>query len=155
LVAAGFDPSVDARLLQLFVDGEEVPLLQVAKARGFNANDTLSFYGVELDTPTTDTHTYWLVNGNTAGKRTSPSTPSPRPIRRKFLVSEVSPLLASAAKKLIYSPRLLNGDTDNIFGAIIFTDPTDQTLSVRNIDSESASQPRFGSCLAGPDDPGS
>ncbi|MBA2703386.1 MAG: autotransporter-associated beta strand repeat-containing protein, partial [Blastocatellia bacterium] len=71
LVAAGFDPSSEARLLQLFVDGEEVPVRLSAEGARLNANDTLEFYGVALDTQTTDTRTYWLVNGTTAGKRIS------------------------------------------------------------------------------------
>ena len=149
LVAAGFDPSADARLLQLFVDGEEVPLLPSSEGARLNANDTLEFYGVELDTPTTDKHTYWLVNGNTAGKRISPKRTKPKadppesPGLRSFAFT------TERREKLIYSPRLLNGDADNIFGALIFTDRTDQTLSVRNIDSESASQPRLEVALQG------
>src|SRR6185295_19694807 len=45
---------------------------------------------------------------------------------------------AERREKLIYFPRLLNGDADNIFGALIFTEPTEQTLAVRNLDRESA-----------------
>jgi autotransporter-associated beta strand protein len=149
LVVAGFDPSADARLLQLFVDGEEIPLLLNSEGARLNANDTLEFYGVALDTPTTDTRTYWLVNGNTAGKRISAKRTKPKgdlpesPGLRSFAFT------TQRREKLIYSPRLLNGDTDNIFGALIFTDPTDQTLSVRNIDSESTSQPWLEVALQG------
>ncbi|MDQ1639525.1 MAG: hypothetical protein QOF62_2864 [Pyrinomonadaceae bacterium] len=152
LVAAGFDPSSDARLLQLYVDGEEVPVRLSAEGARLNANDTLEFYGVALDTQTTDTRTYWLVNGTTAGKRISAK-------RNKIKADDQnwteSPGLRSFAftaerrEKLIYSPRLLNGDGENIFGALIFTDPTEQTLAVKNFDREAATPVQLEVALQG------
>jgi autotransporter-associated beta strand protein len=143
LVAAGFDASADARLLQLYVDGEEVPILLSTEGARLNANDTLEFYGVPLDTPTTDARIYWLINGKTAGKRIS--------VKRSKSKGDLteSPGIRSFAftterrEKLIYSPRLLNGDADNIFGALIFTEPTNQTLSVRNFDLDATAQPQL------------
>ncbi|MDX6528340.1 MAG: hypothetical protein QOH41_630 [Blastocatellia bacterium] len=69
MVAAGFDVSADARNLRLFVDGTEAPI-EVSRSGGpLTANDFLEFYGAGLDTPTTDTHVYYLVNGSQAGLR--------------------------------------------------------------------------------------
>jgi len=63
-VAAGLDPGVNPRLLQLFLDGEEQPII----VRGgsddqFGPQDSIEFYGTGLDTPFTDTRVYWLMEG--------------------------------------------------------------------------------------------
>jgi hypothetical protein len=69
MVAAGFDVSPDSQNLRLFADGREVPV-EVNKSSGpLSANDYLEFYGTGLDTPTTDTHVYYLINGSQAGLR--------------------------------------------------------------------------------------
>jgi hypothetical protein len=152
LIAAGFDPAYDARLLQLYVDGEEVPVRLSAEGARLNSNDTLEFYGVALDTQTTDTRTYWLVNGTTAGKRITAK-------RNKIKAGDQNwtetaglhsfPFTAERREKLVYSPRLLNGDGDNIFGALIFTDPTEQTLAVKNFDHEAATPVQLEVALQG------
>lgn len=69
LVAAGFDVSGDAAKLRLFVDGREVPM-EVSKSSGpLGAGDLLEFYGTGVDTLTTDTRVYYLINGDQAGLR--------------------------------------------------------------------------------------
>jgi autotransporter-associated beta strand protein len=152
LVAAGFDPASDARLLQLYVDGEEVPLRLSAEGARLNANDTLEFYGVALDTQTTDTRTYWLIDGISAGKRISAKRSKVKPGDQNWTDSPGLRSFAFTAErreKLIYSPRLLNGDGENIFGALIFTDPTEQTLPVKNFDREAATPVQLEVALQG------
>jgi len=73
LVAAGYDEKVDARMLQLYVGGVQVPILMNAAKQQFSPGDSFEFYGAGLDTPTTDTNTYWLVTGNGKGLRISPA----------------------------------------------------------------------------------
>ena len=69
LIAAGFSVSADAGNLRLFVDGREVPI-EVSKSSGpLGANDFLEFYGTGVDTLTTDTHVYYLLNGSQPGLR--------------------------------------------------------------------------------------
>ncbi|HSB79662.1 MAG TPA: hypothetical protein VLM91_12825 [Candidatus Methylomirabilis sp.] len=59
LVAAGLPGTVDARTLQLFVDGVEQPLyFPNGTDRRFGPADTLEFYGVGLDAPWTAARTY-------------------------------------------------------------------------------------------------
>src|SRR6266571_5013276 len=79
LVAAGFDARVNPRYLQLFADGVEVPLLVLGEQDGrFDPSDAIEFYGLGLDTPWTDTRTYWLVAESREGQRVSwaPSRPA-------------------------------------------------------------------------------
>src|SRR5205814_8849861 len=70
LVAAGLPASVDPRLLQLYADGIEQPILvQSSNQQQFGADAAIEFYGAGLDTQMTDTHIYWLVVGTQPGKR--------------------------------------------------------------------------------------
>ncbi|HEY3040913.1 MAG TPA: C25 family cysteine peptidase, partial [Pyrinomonadaceae bacterium] len=150
LVAAGLDPSSDARLLQLYVDGAEVPIELSSNGVRLDASDTLEFYGVALDTPTTDTRTYWLITGESAGKRISGKrgkahyqnwTEQPAP--GSFLYT------TERREKLIYSSHLLNGDAENIFGAPIFGAPLKQTVTVNNLDGEASSPAQLELALQG------
>ncbi len=104
LVAAGLNPNVDPSLLQLYADGVEQTILQNGNKKQFGADGSIEFYGTGMDTPTSDTRTYWLVVGSQPGKRinnqsgqknsyrnwidkdvswimTSPSTPAPQPTK--------------------------------------------------------------------------
>ncbi len=153
LVAAGLNSSSDSRFLQLYVDGHEVPVRLTSEGPALNANDTMEFYGVALDTPTTDTRTYWLINGNTPGKRISAKRTKPGDLYwtgnsgvRSFDYT------TELREKLVYSSFLLNGDAENIFGPLIFSEPVPQTLKVSHFDSEApglVSQPQLEIALQG------
>jgi hypothetical protein len=69
LLAAGLNPSTAASNLQLFVDGIEQPMLVKSGSGPLGAGDYIEFYGTALTRTETDTHVYWLVSGNTPGKR--------------------------------------------------------------------------------------
>lgn len=95
MVAAGFNPSVDIRNLQLFVDANEVAINTSQQTGQFGSSDYIEFYGRGIDTPTSDRHVYYLIAGTTPGKRVTgdiqvdgdpdlppppvPSPPTPRP----------------------------------------------------------------------------
>jgi hypothetical protein len=151
LVAAGFDPTSDARLLQLYVDGTEVPIELSNNGPHLETNDTLEFYGLGLDTPTTDTRTYWLITGNTAGKRIAVRHGK----AQDYYQTWNNPITGSFAytverrEKLVYLSHLLNGDADNIFGAPILSEPVQQTLAVNNLDAQSNLQAQIEIALQG------
>ena len=152
LVAAGFDPSSDARLLQLYLDGAEVPIELSSNGARLNTNDTLEFYGVGLDTPTTDTRTYWLVNGSSAGKRISAKRGKVKPGEQNWTDGTTTGSFlytTERREKLLYSSHLLNGDADNIFGAPVLSEPINQTLTVSKLDRDSSSQPQLEVALQG------
>jgi Peptidase family C25/Lamin Tail Domain len=69
LVAAGINPNVDPSLLQLYGDGVEQAILQTGENKQLDAHSTIEFYATAIDTPTSDTRTYWLVVGSKPGKR--------------------------------------------------------------------------------------
>jgi hypothetical protein len=69
LVAAGLNPATNPVLLQLYADGVE-QAINVSNSTGrVDGGGYIEFYGVGLDTPSTDTRTYWLVAGSKPGKR--------------------------------------------------------------------------------------
>ncbi|HKO45910.1 MAG TPA: C25 family cysteine peptidase, partial [Pyrinomonadaceae bacterium] len=149
LIAAGLDPDTDARRLQLFVDGQEVPISLSTAGSRLNANDTLEFYGVPFDVPSTDTRVYWLVIGE-AGKRMiarrgklKPSQDNPDNFVRSF--DETTEL----RERLLYFSNLLNGDTENIFGRAVTPRGTTQVVKALSIASESLTQPRLEVALQG------
>jgi len=129
LAAAGFDASIDPRLLQLFVDGAEVPLLVSLNKDGqVGTFAYLEFYGLGIDTPSTDLRTYWLTVGQQPGKRINQA------------IGEGAPSLSTSFTQTVerrdrttYFAALRNGEAENFFGAVIATQPVEQTLSVSHL----------------------
>ncbi len=69
MAAVGFNPAVDIRNLQLFVDGQEVAINTSQSGGLFGASDYIEFFGRGLDVPSTDVRTYYLLAGAAPGKR--------------------------------------------------------------------------------------
>src|SRR5262249_39957017 len=69
LAGAGFDTSGDARNLRLFVSGNEVAITVSRNSGPLGASDFIEFWGQGIDTPTTDTQVYWLINDSQPGLR--------------------------------------------------------------------------------------
>ncbi len=67
--AAGFNPIVDIKNLRLFVNGREVQILTSKPSGTFSVGDSFEFYGLGLDTATSDTRTYYLIAGIEPGRR--------------------------------------------------------------------------------------
>ena len=152
LLAAGLDPGVDGQRLQLFVDGSEVPIQLNSNGPQFDSNSTIEFYGVGLDTPTTDTRTYWLIAGDTIGKRIVPRGSKARERYQEFNSNPPvgSFLLTNERREqLIYSSHLLNGDASNIFGAPVLSEPVRQTLSISHLSQGAGLQPQLQVALQG------
>lgn len=81
LVAAGLSLSTDARRLQLYADGHAVPLRVSCDAEGrMREQDAIEFYGVGLDTQSTDARVYWLIEESENEGRRRDIVPLPVPI---------------------------------------------------------------------------
>jgi hypothetical protein len=127
LLAAGLSRNANPQFLHLFADGIELPLLlRGAQNKSF---DSIAFYGTGLDTPSTDTHVYWLTVGNSPGLRIKTD-----PLRVSRGTPPASfPYTVARSDKLYYAAGLLIGDdADNFFGPVIGSDPVDQTLTVHH-----------------------
>ena len=137
LVAAGLAPDADSRLLQLYAEGIEQPILISGRGAGpLGPNDAIEFYGTGIDTPFSDTRVYWLISGTRPGKRVAvlPSSGSgATDSSQGFLFTVVR------EDRTTYLATLLNGeDKDNFFGAAVTSEPVDQTLTVANYVRNSA-----------------
>jgi hypothetical protein len=129
LLVAGLAPSVDPRNLQLFVDGKQQAISVTGQEDGhLDPQDTVEFYRTGLDSPYSALRSYYLKPGGQAGLRIS-SVKSP---------CELSPprsvdFTIERRDHQVYLPALLNGDTENFFGAVIASQSVNQTLTVNHL----------------------
>jgi hypothetical protein len=129
LLAAGLDPDVDPRFLQLYIDGTEQPILIVGGEDGrFDPADAIEFYGIGLDTTSTDTHVYWLIKGSQFGKRIRTTRSKSRGIEAQSF-----PYTVERKDRSIYFAALRNGEGNNFFGPVVTTQPVDQILTLQRL----------------------
>ena len=133
--------TADPTRLQLFTDGQQIPLVirGLARSRGLVPQSTAEFYATGIDSQWTGERSYWLAAGTSAGKRVgkvSAEASDAAPASFAFTVA--------SAPKVIYFPALMNGNPDNkYFGPIVSTDataPTTLALDVINPDAAPAGQ---------------
>jgi hypothetical protein len=130
LTAAGIDPRTDPRFLQLFVEGRQQPIIVAGEKDGrFDPSDAVEFYGLGLDSPSTDARVYWLVSGSAPGLRARREQKQGGPTGQRSF-----PYTVERRDRTVYFASLRNGDKENFFGAAVTADPTDQTLILRHLD---------------------
>ncbi len=129
-MAYGLD-KVDPRYLQLFVNGQEVPMAVTGQDDGrFDPQDAIEFYGTGIDTSSTDTQTYWLVLGTRPGKRVSRVSGAATGKQE----SPSFPFSVVAEPRVVYAPALpMNEEGDRFFGPLVSTDPANPTIVALNI----------------------
>jgi len=90
------------------------------------AGDALEFYGLALDTASTDTRVYWVTNGRSDGARvvTIPGSGEGPPAGDSF------PATVTRRDRVVYFASLRNGDADNFFGPLVSQTPITQTLDL-------------------------
>ncbi|MGB7282869.1 MAG: C25 family cysteine peptidase [Candidatus Acidiferrum sp.] len=135
LVAAGLNPSADARTLQLYAEGIQQPMLILGNQSGpLGPNDSIEFYGTGIDTPYSGTRVYWLISGAGPSLRI-PSIPA---ASTGNSVPQSFPFTTVLQQRTTYFATLLNGDNnDNFFGAAVTSAPVDQQLTVAHLDPNS------------------
>jgi hypothetical protein len=136
LIAAGLDRDADPRMLQLFVDGMEIPMAVSTNKDGqFDENSFIEFYGIGLDTPSTSVRTYWLLAGKQVGKRIPLTAVEGVPSASQSFTQTVE-----RCDRTLYFAALLNGEQENFFGAVITAQSVEQTLNLPGLQSN-VSQP--------------
>jgi hypothetical protein len=133
LVTAGIDPHADPEKLQLYADGRQIPISVQTDGKG--QVSSVEFYGVGLDTASTDARIYWLISGVEAGLRMQQGKWSGG-------ASGSSSFLFGIERRdrTVYFSGLRNGERENFFGAVIASEPVDQTLMLSNLDSGASGQ---------------
>jgi len=95
---AGFDMSGDARNLRLFAGGNEVAIHVSRDTGALASGDFIEFWGQGLDTATTDTQVYWLVNGAQPGLRINTKGElNPDALPPQTLPTQTQPVTSTAA----------------------------------------------------------
>ncbi len=130
--------------LRMYVGGNEIPI-KVNSADGVHF-DSIEFYGVGLDSPTSDTQVYWLTSGDGSGKRinvqTSPGgNASNGPTSFQYTVERKD--------RSLYFSSLRNGDAENWFGPIVNSNAVSQTISIHNQDATDVAQAQIEIALQG------
>jgi hypothetical protein len=123
------DSRINPLYLQLFVEGEEIPMVVTGEGKkGFKA---IEFYGEGLDTAFTDTRAYWLVADTRPGKRVQEIFETVNAKGRGRISFSFT---VEKKPRTIYFAALTNGEADNFFGPVIGTTPVDQILSLTHLD---------------------
>jgi hypothetical protein len=132
LVTAGLDSRLDPRKLQMFVDGQQIPILVTGEQDGrLDAADSVEFFGVGLNSAMTDTRVYWLVAGNQSGLRIKATqTASGTGSQASF------PYSVERKDRTLYFSALRNGEAENFFGPVIAGSPVDQSLLLQNVSAQ-------------------
>jgi signal peptidase I len=131
LIAAGLDPAIDPRRLQLFVNGQQIPVIVSGEEDGrFDSTDSVEFYGVGVDTPWTDARVYWLVQGAEPGQRIAVLEGN----RGQPTSARSFPFTVERKDRTVYFAALKNGEAENFFGPVVGTEEVHQTLTVRDLD---------------------
>jgi hypothetical protein len=163
LVAAGLDPLVDPRYLQLYVDGEEQSMMVTGSSDGrFDPEDAIEFYGRGFDTAFTNTRVYWLVVGSRPGRRLdTPITDIRMGLDLKMLLSRglrgrgaplSFPYSVEFKERTFYFPSLKNGEEDSFFGSLVYNEPVDQLINVPHPDSSAPDDAKLELVLQGATD---
>ncbi len=129
LVNAGWNPGNSSAGLQLYVEGNPIPMLVSDSGGG---NYSMEFYGTGLDTVATDTRVYWIANtgaGTRLASKTGSSGSSP---------GSDFPFTVERKDRVVYVPGILNGDAESWYGPIVggtSFGPADQSVSVTHLNT--------------------
>ena len=145
LVNAGLSKDADSAMLQVYVDGREIPFSITPDKQGrFAESSSLEFYGVGLDTPATDKRVYWLIVGKTPGLRIQQNKGEGSPAVSRSFTQTVE-----RKDRTLYFAALKNGDKENFFGAVIASSPVDQTMNLLHLDQTATQQATLEVVLQG------
>jgi hypothetical protein len=134
LVAAGLSTTADARNLQLYVDGRQVPMVVNGESDGkLDPSDSVEFYGVGLNSAVTNTRVYWLVAGTQPGARiNSTKTDGSQNAPGSYTTA------VERKDRTIYFSGLRNGEAENFFGPVVGGTSVDQSVTLTKLASISA-----------------
>lgn len=125
LDAAGFDTETDPSKWQLYLEGVEQAIIVDPKGA------FIEFYGRGIDTLETDTRMYFLIEGQTAGKRMASHT-----IRRfgSTVIKQSYAQTYTYEERINYVNSILNGDLPNFWGRVITSSQVSIPFTLSGID---------------------
>ncbi len=124
VVNAGWDPGGSSTNLQLWLEGTQQAMLVSGSNGTFGPTDTIEFFGTGLDTPTSDTRVYWLIQGSSAGIRIgAPSSTRGKTAATSFMDT------VTFSPKTVYAPGIPTGSADGFYGDAITGTPVSETIA--------------------------
>jgi hypothetical protein len=124
--AAGFNPGANFKKLSLYEQGLEQPLVV--------NSDSIEFYGRGLDSISTGARTYWLRWSEGSANR----LPLVKSRGGAPLAGSVSFAYEKRERSMFLAAIVNNGDAENYFGPLVWSEPTEQPLRLGNADSGAA-----------------
>ena len=137
LIDAGWDPGTSATYLQLWAEGIQQSILVNAGTNGtLDPTDTIEFYATGIDTPSTGTRVYWLVQGSSPGLRIASAT-----VPKGRLGSTPSSFNSTVtfSPKEYYAPGIANGSPDGFYGDVVTSTPITESITAVDPAPSSAS----------------
>lgn len=134
LIAAGFDPGENGRVISVFTEGTEVPVLVNAKNEAkFDVNDSIEFFGRAIDTTSTGGRVYYITSRKGSGLRVKSvggkgNSGSAAPASFPYTFERIE-------RTVFFAALTNNGDRENFFGPVVTTWPVQQSITVVNRDS--------------------
>ncbi len=127
LVEAGLDAKFDPQSLQLFVGGQEVPMLVSSNPEG----GAIEFYANGQESLYSQSRVYWLIANGQPGKRMAQVKSE-----AKFEEGTSFDYTIELRERLIYFAALRNGEQENFFGRVITSAPVEHRLRLDNLDAK-------------------
>jgi uncharacterized repeat protein (TIGR01451 family) len=132
LLAAGYDPGTASRSISVVTEGLEVPIEVRDGGDGlFDADDTIEFFGMGLDTAFTGGRVYYVttVPKSSARMKTTGGKGNGAPAPNSFAYT------FHRTERTVYDAALTsNGERENFFGAVVTSYPATSAVTVANLD---------------------
>lgn len=128
LQAKGFDVNASFALWQLYANGNE-QAINIGEGGAF-----IEFYGRGLDTPEANAQTYYLIVGESDGKRMAATLR--RPLKGRVLSASFNQTFVKK-DHFTYTANILNGDKENFFGSVINDGGASVNFNLKSIDFSS------------------
>lgn len=125
LEAAGFNVNSDPSLWQLYLEGNEQPIIVEQNGQ------YIEFLGHGIDTPESDVKMYFLVVGPNPGKRIATR------VARPDTGTVISPNYSQAfflKERTNYSNQIRNGDAENFWGRVITATGTTLNFNLTGVE---------------------
>jgi hypothetical protein len=142
LVAAGFNPNPDPDYVQMYVDGEQVPINVITDDK--KQLSAIEFYGTGLDAAFTDARVYLIVEGREKGFRIDQIKADAHPSSARSFTYSVE-----RRDRTIYFSGLRNGERENFFGSVVGREAIVQSLTLQHLDRSTTEQAQVEVSLQG------
>jgi Peptidase family C25 len=142
LVAAGFNSKPDPDRLQMYVDGEQIPISVITDDK--KQLSAIEFYGTGLDAAYTDARVYLIVEGTEKGLRIEQVNADVHPSSAHSFSYSVE-----RRDRTIYFSGLRNGERENFFGSVVGREAIVQSLTLQHLDRSTTNQVQVEVSLQG------